>query len=431
MTTLKTRSRTAVAGAVTALLVAGATAAPATASAAPAPATASAVPASAAPAPATASAVVADESHRAAPLTRARLAAELERTLKDAGYTGIAVEVRHGHRRLAASAGEAVLGTGRPAPRDAVFRAASVTKTFVATVVLQLAAEGRLSLDDTVERWLPGVVDGNGNDGRRITLRHLLQHTSGIYNWDHSEVTGDTAEDFERTRFDRFTPEESVAHAMRHRPDFPPAAPDDPAPRWNYSNPGYLLAGMIVEKATGRPWAEEVERRLIRPLGLRDTYAPGDDPYLRAPHARTYHKFRGSDRWTDTTVRDTTSAGAAGALVSTRHDLDRFYTALLGGRLLPAAQLAEMRRTVPVGGVYEEAMPGLRYGLGLMRQPLSCGGHRWGHGGDLDGATVRTGFTGDGSRSVVVTASGKTADFAQLMRAEQAVQRLVERALCG
>ncbi|MER7046460.1 serine hydrolase domain-containing protein [Streptomyces jumonjinensis] len=410
----KTRSRAVVTAAVTAALVAGAVAVPATAATSAAPVSAAAV-----------------GDRWIAPLSPTRLAREAEQTLKDAGYVGIAVEVRHGHRRTHAGAGEAVLGSGRPASRDAVFRAASVTKTFVATVVLQLVAEGRLSLDDTVEKWLPGVVGGNGNDGRRITLRHLLQHTSGIYNWDHIEVTGDTAEDFERTRFDRFTPKESIAHAMRHQPDFPPAAPDDPAPRWNYSNPGYLIAGMVIEKAAKRPWAEEVERRIIRPLGLRDTYAPGDDPYLRAPHARTYHKFRGSDRWTDTTVRNMTSADASGALVSTRRDLDRFYTALLGGRLLPAAQLAEMRRTVPVGGVYEEAMPGLGYGLGLMRQPLGCGGHRWGHGGDLDGTTVRTGFTDDGSRSVVVTASGKTADFTQLMRAERAVQRLVERALCG
>ncbi|WP_009998916.1 serine hydrolase domain-containing protein [Streptomyces clavuligerus] len=410
----KTRSRMAVTAAVAAALLAGVVAVPATA----AP--------SAGPVPA---ATAGDRP--AAPLTRAQLTREIERTLKEAGYIGIAVEMRHGQRRTHIDAGEAVLGTGRPTPRDAVFRAASVTKSFIATVVLQLVAEGRLSLDDTVEKWLPGVVTGQGNDGRLITLRHLLQHTSGVYNWDQVEVNGDTAEDFERTRFDGFTPEESIAYTMRHKPDFPPAAPGDPAPAWNYSNPGYLLAGMIIQKATGRTWAEEVTRRVIRPLGLRDTRTPGADPYLRAPHARTYHKFRGSDRWTDTTVLNMTSTDAAGALISTRRDLDRFYTALFRGRLLPAAQLVEMRRTVPVGGLFGEVMPGLSYGLGLMRQPLSCGGHRWGHGGDLDGTTVRTGFTDDGSRSVVVTASGKTADVNQLIRAERAVQRLVERALCG
>ncbi|GLF95087.1 serine hydrolase domain-containing protein [Streptomyces yaizuensis] len=416
----KSRSRTAVTAALAIALAGGALTAPAAATASTDTGNTQ-----------NAESATAGEDRRATPLTRAQLARELERTLKEAGYVGIAVEVRHGDTRIHADAGEAALGTGRPTPRNAVFRAASVTKSFVATVVLQLVAEGRLSLDDTVETWLPGLVDGNGNDGRLITLRHLLQHTGGIYNWDHTEVTGDTAEDFERTRFDRFTPEESIAHAMRHRPDFPPAAPGDPAPPWNYSNPGYLIAGMVIEKATGRPWAEEVERRIIRPLGLRDTRAPGDDPFLRAPHARTYHTFRGSDRWTDTTVRNMTSADAAGALISTRRDLDRFYTALLRGRLLPAAQLAEMRRTVPVGGVIGEVMPGLGYGLGLMKQPLSCGGDRWGHGGDLDGATVRTGVTSDGSRSVVIAASGKTAGFDQLARAERAVQRLVERALCG
>ncbi|MER6912746.1 serine hydrolase domain-containing protein [Streptomyces sp. NPDC000594] len=423
MSTLKphrtrTRPRPAVAVAVVALATALAGGAVAT-------------PVAATPAPSVPVPQAVAAGHRTAPLTRDQLTRELEKTLQEAGYVGIAVEVRHGRDRVRASAGEAVLGSGRPESPGTVFRAASITKTFVATVVLQLAAEGRLSLDDTVERWLPGVVDGNGNDGSRITLRHLLQHTSGIHNWDHTDITGDTAEDFQRTRFDRIAPEESVAHAVRHRPDFPPARPGDPAPRWNYSNPGYLLAGMIVEKATGNPWAEEVERRIIRPLGLRGTRAPGDDPYLRGPHARTYHVFRGSDRWTDTTDRNMTSADAAGALISTRGDLDRFYTALLRGRLLPPAQLAEMRRTVPVEGVIGELLPGLGYGLGLMKQPLGCGGDRWGHGGDLDGTTIRTGFTTDGERSVVITASGKTAEFDRLARAEGAVQRLLERTLCG
>lgn len=297
----------------------------------------------------------------------------------------------------------------------------------MATVVLQLVAEGRLSLDDTVEHWLPGVVSGNGNDGSRVTIRHLLQHTSGIANYDH---TDDTAADFERTRFSHVRPEEMVAGAMQSPPDFPPADPTDPEPDWAYSNPNYLVAGLIVQRVTGRSWADEVDARIIRPLGLTGTYAPGDDPRLPRPHAHTYMRFPGSDSWTDTTVRNMTWADAAGALVTTERDLDRFFTALLDGRLLPPEQLAEMRDTVPVGEDYEVAFPGLRYGLGLMQEPLTCGGHRWGHGGDLAGATVRDGVTDDGRRSVVVTASGKTDDDEQLLRAEEAVRRLVDTALC-
>ncbi len=373
-------------------------------------------------------AVPADGSGAGTPLTRTDLRRELERTLREAGYIGMSVEVRDGRRRTWASAGEARLGGGRPVARGERFRAASVTKTFTATVVLQLVAEGRLSLDDTVDHLLPGVVSGNGNDGSRITLRNLLQHTSGLYNYG---PTGDTAADFERTRYDHLDAEESVARAVAHRPDFPPASADDPEPDWNYSNPNYLVAGMVVEKVTGRSWAEEVRDRIVRPLGLRDTYEPGDDPRIHGPHARTYQRFPGSAEWTDTTERNMSMASAAGSLISGERDLDRFFTALFDGRLLPPAQLAEMRRTVPASAEIRQAFPALDYGLGLMRQPLACGGHRWGHGGDLEGATVRTGFTEDGRRSVVITATGKRSGDEHLLRAERAVQRLTDLALCG
>ncbi|MFE1240836.1 serine hydrolase domain-containing protein [Streptomyces tendae] len=363
-------------------------------------------------------------------LTSRQLQRETARVLAEGGFVGITVRVRDGARTVHARAGKAELHTGRPVPRGAEFRIGSVTKSFVATVVLQLVAEGSLSLDDTVERWLPGVVSGNGNDGSLVTVRNLLQHTSGIHNYGPEEDTGNTAADFERTRFDHWDPEQLVAGAVRHRPDFPPAPADAPKPDWNYSNTGYVLAGMIIEKATGRPWAEEVRDRIIRPLGLTGTYAPGDDPYLKPPHAHTYHLFPGSVTWTDTTVRNISQVDAAAALVGTERDVDRFFAALLGGRLLPPAQLAEMRRTVSVSENFQVGFPGLRYGLGLMQQPLTCGGDTWGHGGDLEGFTVRTGFSADGRRSVVVVANG-TGGGEQLLAAERAVRGLVDRALCA
>ncbi|MEV5775469.1 serine hydrolase domain-containing protein [Streptomyces antimycoticus] len=416
--TKRPRLRLAAAAAVTAALLGGAAAVPAAATTsapgAPTAPEAPVVPRSDSP------------DHR---LTEDELRREVARTLENAGFIGLTVEVRDGHRRIHARAGEAELNTGRPVPFGAHYRAASVTKSFVATVVLQLVAEGRLSLSDPVNKWLPGVVSGNGNDGRRITVRNLLQHTSGIHNYDYSDDTGDSAADFDRTRFDHVSPEQVVAGAMKHRPDFPPAPADDPEPDWNYSNPGYVLAGMIIQKVTGRAWPEEVRDRIIRPLGLTGTYEPGDDPRLKAPYAHTYQRFPGSGTWTDTTLRNVSWGGAAGSLISTDRDLDRFFTALLGGRLLPPAQLAEMRRTVPVGPDFEVAFPHAQYGLGMMRQPLSCGGYRWGHGGDLEGATVRTGFTEGGRRSVTISSSGKT-DDEQLLRAEAALQSLTERVLC-
>ncbi|MGA4837786.1 serine hydrolase domain-containing protein [Streptomyces sp. G45] len=366
-----------------------------------------------------------------APVTRSQLQHEAERILRDAGYVGISVQVRDGRRRLHAAAGTADLATGRPVRHAAPFRAASLTKAFVATVVLQLAAEKRLSLDDTVERWLPGVVTGNGNDGSRVTVRHLLQHTSGIHDYAPAEDTGSSAEAFERTRFDHHDPAELVAGAMRHRPDFPPADPNDPAPDWNYSNPGYAVLGMIIERVTGAPWDRQVRDRLARPLGLEHTYAPGDDPRMPRGSAHTYHRFPGSGPWVDTTVRNMSWAGPAGALVTDEKDVDRFLSALHGGRLLPAAQLDQMRRTVPASAEFQEDFPGLHYGLGAMRQPLSCGGYRWGHGGDLEGQTVRTAVSQDGRRSVVLNATGRKGDPAWFARAEKVLQGLLDHAMCA
>ncbi|WP_244204147.1 serine hydrolase domain-containing protein [Streptomyces africanus] len=364
------------------------------------------------------------------PLTPERLRREAATALDTTGAVNLHIRVRDGRHTVEAGAGEAALGTGRPVPGGAHFRAASVTKSFVATTVLQLAAERRLSLRDTVEHWLPGLVQGHGNDGSRITVRHLLQHTSGLYDYDTTELTGRTAQDFERHRFDHIDPARIVAAALRHAPDFPPADPDDPEPDWSYSNTGYLLLGALVEKVTGRPWAEEVEDRIIRRLGLRGTRVPGDDPYLPQPYAHVYHRFTGSDGYTDTTVRTMAWADAAGSLVSTSRDLDRFFTALLTGRLLPPRERAAMRTTVPANEEHQQFTPGMRYGLGLMEQPLPCGGSRWGHHGDLEGTFVRTGFTADGRRSVVVTAGGRTTDEARLLATEKVLQGLIDRMLC-
>jgi D-alanyl-D-alanine carboxypeptidase len=349
----------------------------------------------------------------------------------EAGYVGVSVEVRDGERRAWASAGVAELGTDRAVPCGARIRAASATKAFVATVVLHLVAEGRMSLADTVEDWLPGVLTGNGNDGSALTVRHLLQHTSGLHDYLYREDTGLTAADFARTRFDHVSPERLVAGTVAHAPDFPPADPEDPAPTWAYSNANYYLAGLIIRAVTGDSWEAEVRRRIIVPLGLAGTHAPGDDPTLPAPYTRAYQRFPGSDEWVDTTERNMSFAHAAGALVTTKQDLDVFFTALLAGGLLPEAQLARMRDTVPVNEQFRKVFPGLEYGLGLMRQPLPCGGARWGHGGDVEGTTVRVGVTADGERSIVLDASGTGADWADVVVAEAAVRSLMDAYLCA
>lgn len=325
----------------------------------------------------------------------------MRRALHDGGFVGIAAELRDGRRYESARAGVADLSANAPPPRAGSIRIGSVTKAFVATAILQLEAEGRLSLDDSVERWLPRLISGHGNDGRAITLRNLLQHTSGLAN--HSDVKDfdQTATAFARERHRHYDPAELVAIAMRRPPAFPPADADDPYPQWSYSNTNYIVAGMVIEAATGRDWRTQVTARVLRPLRLSGTYAPGDATRLPRPHARTYKRFPESrDTWTDTTVRNMSSAGAAAEMISTQRDLSRFLAALLAGDLLPPRQLARMQHTVPVRGDLAQLIPGARYGLSLMGQPLASGGRLWYLGGQVVGDTV-VAQTADGHRGAV------------------------------
>ncbi|MER5350080.1 serine hydrolase domain-containing protein [Kitasatospora sp. NPDC002551] len=359
---------------------------------------------------------------------RAQLRLRLQRdadALTALGVTGVQARLAIADgRTVTATSGVADPTTRRPVPGDGHFRIASVTKAFVATVVLQLTGEHRLSLDDPVEQWLPGAVSGNGNDGRAITVRHLLQHTGGLHD-DYPDYT--SAEDFARHRYDTSTPEQTVARAMRHRPDF---LPDDKT--WGYSNTGYVLLGMIIERATGHPWHEEVRDRIVRPLGLAHTFRPGSSPALPRPHARTYQRFAAGEPPVDVTEQVGPGINGEAGLVSTTADLNRFFRALLGGRLLAPAQLELMTRTVEISEQYERFMPGARDGLGIFSRPLTCGGVYWGHEGGDAGWITATGVTGDGRRSVTVSLSGVIADSEDaVLRVAEAENRLVDDALCA
>ncbi|MEU1948949.1 serine hydrolase domain-containing protein [Streptomyces sp. NPDC020125] len=330
----------------------------------------------------------------------------------DTGAVGVLAEVTSPDGHDSARAGTAKVGTGRPMQRNGGFRIGSATKTFTATVVLQLVGEGRMSLEDTVEQWLPGVVQGNDNDGSRITVRQLLQHTSGIHDVLPEIPALNSAEGYRAERFRTYTPEELVASAMNHRPNFPPGE------GWSYSNTNYLLAAMIIHEVTGRSWAQEVNDRIIRPLGLRNTSTPGASPSIPGPHAHSYAAFS-THTSIDVTALNPSMAAGSGSIISTTHDLNRFYTALLGGRLLAPAQLDEMTTTTPAPEL------GVRYGLGLGEIPLSCGGSYFGHPGELLGYHTWGGATRDGTRTAVVYVTSDGGDDTQ-----QAMSTLVDQELC-
>ncbi|MGW2558905.1 serine hydrolase domain-containing protein [Streptomyces sp. NPDC001514] len=331
-----------------------------------------------------------------------------------AGVPGVVARAQDPRGTWDGTTGLGNTATGRERLPQDRFRVGSITKTFVATVLLQLEAEGRLNLDDTVEKWLPGVVRGNGHDGRKITVRQLLNHTSGIYSY-----TGDPGfgakvfgPGFFEHRYDTWKDRELVAVAMTHKPEFAPGT------GWSYSNTNYVLAGMVIGKVTGRPYGQEVERRILRPLKLHATSVPGTAATMPRPSGRAYSKL--SDDPAADTVHDVTElnpsiAGAAGEMISSTSDLQRFYRALLGGKLLPAPQLKEMTNTVPLS---PEA-PQYGYGLGLMRTELSCGKEVWGHGGGIHGSTSEAVTTRDARHSLALNFNADwTGDPAAVIEAE-------------
>ncbi|MFB6877590.1 serine hydrolase domain-containing protein [Streptomyces sp. NPDC056323] len=332
----------------------------------------------------------------------------LDALVRDGGMPAALASVkdRNGQTRTY-TAGVADLATGSKVPRDGQVRIGSNTKTFVAVVVLQLVAERRMALDDKVDSHLPGLVRGEGIDGRRITVRQLLQQTSGLPNY--SNYLGDDV------RY--YTPRELLATALRHPADFAPGT------SWKYSNTNYVLAGLIVQKVTGRPLAEEIDRRVIKRIGLRHTYfpAPGDVT-IREPHPHGYYRESADGPLRDITEIDPSWGWAAGQMISTGSDLNRFFSALLAGRLLPPAQLARMRSTVPAEATFG---PGARYGLGLVSRPLPCGGLSWGHGGSFPGYETRGGATDDGRAASVAVTVQLTDEPSR-----RNLERAVDTALC-
>lgn len=323
------------------------------------------------------------------PAEHAGLAGAVEHLTTVDGVPGAAAEIRDADGGTRFASGVADVTTRRPMQATDRVRVFSNTKAFVATVVLQLVAEGRIALDAPVSRYLPGMD---------ITVRQLLQHTGGVPDFD-SAVFGPGG--YARHRFDHHTPESLVADAFTQ--------PSPPAGEFHYSTTNYVVAGMLIEKVTGRPYASEVRDRILTPLNMRDTVLPGDDAAVPGRHARGYANVDGQDqisvsgRRIDVTLLNPSLVWAGGEAVSTVADLNTFFGALLGGRLLPPAQLAEMRKAVPANLV-----PGAAYGLGLMRVPLSCGGEYWTHGGSGLGYQTRSGATADRQVSIVITVSPAT-----------------------
>jgi D-alanyl-D-alanine carboxypeptidase len=303
-----------------------------------------------------------------------------------AGATGAILFVRDGNKTTRYTGGLADIATQRPIGAADHYRIASLTKTYVATVVLQLVAEGKLRLSDTVERWLPGLVP----KGNQITIRMLLGHTSGLH--DH-EMDPEVLKPYLGGNLGYYWSPLRLVKIAASRPAL--FAPGD-TKRASYSSTNYLVAGLIVEKVTRRSIGAELTRRIFKPLRLAGTSYPGRNTQLPSPYAHGYFLL-GPPPLVDVSAFSPSLSGAAGGIVSTVGDVAVFYRALLSGRLIEPALLKSMKTTMPATGSDLKQ----RMGLGLERFPTSCGA-AWGHSGSFPGYWTYAFSSANGSRQAVV-----------------------------
>jgi D-alanyl-D-alanine carboxypeptidase len=310
------------------------------------------------------------------------------------------------------------VGTGDLSTRRAIdpggaFRVGSVTKNFTAVLVLQLVADRQVDLDGRAEQYLPrGVLSADS----LITVRQLLSHTSGLYDYTDDLLTGDSVTAFRRVRYRTYRPADLVALAAKHGSQFKPGS------QYQYSNTNFVVLGMLLEHVTGLPYATVLDRRILTPLGLTHTRFVVPKTNIDEPHATGYLTAdQRSQPLTDATDQTASWIWSAGAIISSAADLNRYLRALATGELLPPELLTAMETTRALDSTGTS-----RYGLGLRSYRLSCGVTVIGHDGILQGYQTYAYTTSDGSRQVTVSAnaSNNSAVFA-------AERRALDPAFCG
>ncbi|MFB7393874.1 serine hydrolase domain-containing protein [Streptomyces sp. NPDC056191] len=386
---MRTSTRTLLAAA----LVLGVAAAPALTPAFAAPRAVEAPRAVATPSAVAAPAVAGSTARPASPDLSAVIAG-----LPRADATAALVRVGGSEGAWRGSAGVHDLVSGAPADPAARFRAGSVTKVFTAATVLQLASEHRIDLDRTARSYLPELIPGRY---ATVTVRQLLNHTHGIPA--PELAVGDTVEEWYAHRFDVHSPEDMVRSATAKPREFRPGT------KQHYLNIGYTIAGLIVERVTGDTYEHQVERRILRPLGLRDTYLPGEAAELAGPYNHGYQTMRLDDGTTglrDVSEWGVTDGWAAGDLVSTTADLERFTRALFAGRVVRGPLLEEMF-TLPKVADLKSGDPAA-YSAGLSMKRLG-GREVWGKTGGRWGYNAAIASTRDGARTLVYSVNSTDA----------------------
>ncbi|WP_406185122.1 serine hydrolase domain-containing protein [Streptomyces sp. NBC_01006] len=386
---MKVRTRTLVAGAVVLGIAAG-------------PAVAYAAPMS------EAVSVPAPTGAMTPPLyTTAPDAAALSRAIAGVGpdnkdATAALVRVGGTSGRWVGSSGVADVRTGRKAFDDARFRAGSVTKTFTAAVVLQLAAEGKVDLDKPVQQYLPGLLPSGPKGFEPVSVRQLLNHTSGIRS---ADGPGDSFDEQYAHRFDVVDPHALIAEAVAKGPEFRPGE------KQHYLNIDYTVLGVLIEKLTGTTYEQALSERILRPLGLRHTSVPArGENRMAGPHHHGYQaveKPGGGSTLVDVTDWNSSSNWAAGDLISTTADLEKFTQALFAGRVVPKAQLEEMF-TVPAVKDFESGEDAVQT-AGMKRFVLPDGTVVYGKTGSRYGYSTVIGGSRDLSRTLVYSVNSTDA----------------------
>jgi D-alanyl-D-alanine carboxypeptidase len=275
-----------------------------------------------------------------------------------------------------------------------------------------------VTLGDTVEQWLPGAI----SNGEAISVRQLLNHTSGILDFiQDPRVLAPFLENIPQSLTLVFDPSEGVRIAAEHGPLFAPGS------ALAYSNTNYLLLAMIVEAATGNSFGSELRRRIFEPLGLRHTEYPTSSR-INGSYTHGYFLL-GEPPLLDVTPLSPTLLAAGGGILSNAKDVARFYRALLLGRLLGPELLESMQTIDPVatGGIPDSGFPGGGWGLGLLRDTFPCGREAWGHDSEIPGYVTAAWNSKDGNRQVVVVVN---TTFEPDAPAAQALRRVLAAAYC-
>ncbi|MFJ4776730.1 serine hydrolase domain-containing protein [Streptomyces sp. NPDC088762] len=351
-----------------------------------------------------------------------------------AGMPGLFAEVRDGDRTWRGASGVADLATGRPVRPDMRQRVGSITKSFTAAAVMQQVEQGRIRLDAPIGGYLPHLVPGER--GQKITVRMLLNHTSGLPDYIpyafpsiRQYPSPQASASLDENRFRHFRPAELIELGLAAPPAGEPGGPIGV-----YSNTNYQLLGQLLERVTGTTAEEYITRNVIQRAGLRHTEFPAGTR-INGPHARMYESLYGAiDPPRDYSVYDMSWTGTGAALVSTMEDVNRFYGKLLAGEIVSRSSLAQMQRTVPV-----RALDGtmINYGLGLHKVSVEGCGTFWGSDGTVWGARTMALTRDDGKRQMSVAlnlerwnkpdSSGKP----QPHPIDGALSALYRQAMCG